>query len=526
MFVKAVAGDLQAWGVGKLIAQNGADCTVEYFDAPMSEPLLRTCLSQDLGRVQIPEQTRVYAFNRTLRAWQIGRLLDDHGDTQLVKFPNGQTLHLPVANVFVRWDRAIEDPTDFLAAFISETPRFVDGRVPFVRTLLEQRSVSLGMSALPSSAIDLEAHQVEVVRRVLQDPIQRYLLADEVGLGKTIEAGVLIRQCVLDDRDSAMVLVIVPDSLVDQWKAELSGKFFLGDLIGETVHVAPFSAGGRIASLLPRATMLVVDEAHHLATESEPASDALYGQIVAAAGKIERILLLSATPALHNERGFLRMLHILDPQNYPLDGESEFRRRIESRQALAEIVASLTPENGLYLDHALDQLAELFPDDGLLRSHAGRLRAVITTLPAEDDPDLIEAVAAARDHLSEIYRLHRRVLRHRRRSVVGLTPDRSGLETAHYRSPSAARAARLAEDWRFAEAGEQDTGRSRETSLAAARLLTERRLGYSVGAVDDRPLEPASGIAAQSSFEAALAALGDPERRSNRIDALVEAIRS
>ena len=68
----------------------------------------------------------------------------------------------------------------------------------------------MGMSALLSSAIELEAHQVEVIRRVLQDPIQRYLLADEVGLGKTVEAGVLIRQCFLDGGANTQVVWLPP----------------------------------------------------------------------------------------------------------------------------------------------------------------------------------------------------------------------------------------------------------------------------------------------------------------------------
>lgn len=66
------------------------------------------------------------------------------------------------------------------------------------------------MSGLISSIIDLEKHQYEVVRRVLQDPVQRDLLADEVGLGKTIEAGELMRQYVLDDPDSHRILILAP----------------------------------------------------------------------------------------------------------------------------------------------------------------------------------------------------------------------------------------------------------------------------------------------------------------------------
>lgn len=70
---------------------------------------------------------------------------------------------------------------------------FAEARSGFVRAIIGQRAACQGMSALYSSVIELDSHQVEVVRRVLQDPAQRYLLADEVGLGKTIEAGILIR---------------------------------------------------------------------------------------------------------------------------------------------------------------------------------------------------------------------------------------------------------------------------------------------------------------------------------------------
>jgi ATP-dependent helicase HepA len=523
VFVKAISGELAGWGIGKLLSQDGPTCTVEYFDAPMSEPVLKECLSSDLGSIEIPAQTRVYAFDTATRAWEIGRVLDDHGDSQLVKFPNGKSLHLPISSVFVRWDRSIDDPSLFLAGGISETPRFADGRGPFVRTLLQQRSAALGMSALPSSAIDLEAHQIEVVRKVLQDPVQRYLLADEVGLGKTIEAGVLIRQCVLDDREAAFIVVIVPDALVSQWRLELAAKFFLGDLLDKTILVEPFSGWERIASHLAKATMLVIDEAHHVTTDEAERSVSLYDILIDVAPRIERVLLLSATPALHNERGFLRMLHLLDPQGYPLDSEEAFKRRIESRQALAEIVATLTPENALYLDYTLDQLSELFPDDLRLGEEAGRLRDLLTKMPAEDDPELVEAIAKVRDHLSEVYRLHRRILRHRRRSVSGVTPDRAGLETVHYTCAGTSRAADLAEDWRLAEVAEHDLGNP--ASLAAAVDLAERRLAYRSTAGDGAMhRQSASDLAASEAFKRAASALADPDRTNDRFEALAAAI--
>jgi ATP-dependent helicase HepA len=527
VFVKAISGELADLGIGKLLSQNGSACVVEYFDAPMLEPKLKECLSSELRSISLTSQTRVYAYDTSVAAWEIGRVLEDHGDSQLVKFPNGKTLHLPIRSVFVRWNRSIEDPTSFLAAGISETPRFAAGRGPFMRTLLKQRSAALGMSALPSSAIDLEAHQIEVVRKVLQDPIQRYLLADEVGLGKTIEAGVLIRQCVLDDPERAFIVVIVPDALVSQWRLELTTKFFLGDLLDNGLFVEPFSGGERIAALIEKATMLVVDEAHHVTTDEAHGSVLLFDVLISAAPRIERVLLLSATPALHNERGFLRMLHLLDPEGYPLNSEDAFRRRIESRQALAEIAATLTPENALYLDYTLDQLAELFPDDRRLSEEVCRLRQLLRKMPAEDDPELIQTIARVRDHLSEVYRLHRRILRHRRRSVSGVTPDRSGLETIRYRSAETSLAVDLAEDWRLAETALREIGSLEAIGRLAAYELAVHRLEYRT-ADDWRALKtPAtSGLAASELFEQAEATLADHKRTYDRFEALATAIES
>lgn len=456
MFVRALRGKHAAFGIGKLIDRRGALCSVEYFDAPTSERVVHQIEQSHLEPVTIAEQTRVYHFNEAAGVWEIGRLLDDHGDSQLVQFPNSNTKHLKVESVFVRWSRPISDPTPFLATRINETPRFSDGRSAFIRSQMRQRAASMGMSALLACTIELEAHQLEVVRRILQDPVQRYLLADEVGLGKTIEAGILIRQCVLDAPDGCSILVLVPVALIGQWRAELSQKFFLERFLDRKVHVVALNDRERINALLSETTMLVIDEAHHLTERAVGDARSIYIDIAAAAPAVDRILLLSATPALHNERGFLEMLHLLDPATYPLDGEEAFRRKIQSRQELAEIVAGLTPENALYLDYTVDRITALFPDDNLLQEHSAALRAVIETMPREDDPALIEAIGRVHAHLSEVYRLHRRILRHRRRNIGGLTPDRSGAEIVHYNSSDRAALSAAIDDWRYGEVTDLD----------------------------------------------------------------------
>ncbi|WP_376711051.1 protein DpdE [Pseudochrobactrum lubricantis] len=463
MFVRAVEGEFSELGIGKQIDRRGQTALVEYFDSPSSETHVYSMDGKLVAQVSLPEQTRIYYFNKDTAAWEIGRVLDDQGEFLYVKFPNGTDRRLKPLETFVRWAKAISDPTAFLAAKINETPRFSAGRSGFVRSLVSQRGATIGMSAVVSSAIEMEAHQIEVVRRVLQDPVQRYLLADEVGLGKTIEAGMLIRQCHLDAPD-VQILVVVPDALVQQWRNELTSKFFLGYCLDQSLHVVSYSNVERIKALLPGIAMLVIDEAHHLTERPGPSASSLYTTIARAAPAIERLILLSATPALHNERGFLEMLHLLDPDTYSLDDEPGFRQRVKNRQALAQIAAGLTPDNALFLDERLAELADLFPDDELLHTYARELLSVTSEMPSEDDPRLISAINVLRAHLSEVYRLHRRVLRHRRSSVGGLTPHRAGAHVIEYRSEEDGRLANTTEDWRFEESvvsADDSTGNAR-----------------------------------------------------------------
>ncbi len=531
MFVRAIQGKYAALGIGKQVERKGNRCSVEYFDMPTAAPIVVEIEAGLLKRETLAEQTRVYHFDEASRSWEIGRLLDDHGDSQLVQFPNKVTKHLPSDDIFVRWDRPIEDPTPLLAHRVNESPRFSDPRSAFVRSQLRQRAASLGMSALLSCAVELEAHQIEIVRRILQDPVQRYLLADEVGLGKTIEAAVLIRQCVLDTQQICSILVIAPNALVGQWRDELASKFFLERNLDRNIHVVAFDDAKRIAELLPEATMLVIDEAHHLTERKASGAQEIYNNVAKAAAKIDRVLLLSATPVLHNERGFLAMLHLLDPATYQLDGEDAFRRKIESRQAIAEIVAGLTPENVLYLEYTIDQLAYLFPNDDLLQQHATALRAIIETMPDEGDPSLIDAVGRLHAHLSEVYRLNRRILRHRRRNIGGLTPERSGAQIVRYRSNDRAALTQAIEDWRFGEALKLDAADSEKLGndrVRAFRQVLDRASQY-----------PCSGAGAVGFLARQAVMIGDADRFSlisrclgraglyeDRADALIGALRS
>ena len=197
----------------------------------------------------------------------------------------------------------------------------------------------LGMRALLSSRIDLRAHQAYVAGVVLLDRQQRYLLADEVGLGKTIEAGIIIHDLLIR-KPEARILVIAPGALTQQWLAELYGKFcgrwfrlpeWSGALPSKWQQTI-FSFTGAIREqqhiLAIPWDLVVIDEAHHLL-----ASPDLYQIAQTLSAASDGVLLLSALPAQHREEEYLRLLAILEPGRYRAEpGDVENFRTLFDQQ--------------------------------------------------------------------------------------------------------------------------------------------------------------------------------------------------
>ncbi|WP_224240930.1 protein DpdE [Hyalangium gracile] len=402
-------------GPGKAAEVNEETVTIEYFvDASESARERQIVPRGDVSLHRLSPQTRCYFRLDEDEPWQIGRIQRLVDGEYEVDLPNAESRYVPEGQIFVRCNKPILDPIEILKMKAHETPFFHDRRHAFFRSLTDQRAAARGMTGLLSASIALVPHQVEVVRRVLEDPVQRYLLADEVGLGKTIEAGVIVRQFLLDDPRGS-VRLFVPPMLVPQWKAELLEKFEafeLGDVevLGtdelEELRDAPIPG------------LVVLDEAHHIAAlafsdqASERARFESFRRLAHGAG---RLLLLSATPALHNERSFLAMLHLLDPRLYRLEDEERFRARVVKRQQVGQLLLSL--REGVHpfvIRQNLKTLRVTFAGDEKLEALASALEKTL------DQPERAlrdAAIRALRVHVSETYRLYRRMLRNRRRAV-------------------------------------------------------------------------------------------------------------
>lgn len=447
-FVVVLSQATRDLGIGKVAELSGGIATVAYFDVPGEKPASQINVPvADVRLVSLPEQTRVFRRHEESGRWQVGRIVDGDGPTCLVAFPNRVIVNVPREDLQVRWRKPVANPTEFLIRHVTETPRFAIARSNFMRTVTAQRAACRGIGALLSSSVQLADYQFNVVLKVLQDPVQRYLLADEVGLGKTIEAGLLIRQYTLDVA-AAQILLIVPPSLVTQWRQELIQRFGLRDWLDDHVWIISSDDVTGVNERIQMAGMVVVDEAHHLSRKSAESSHPLYELLREHSPSVPRLLLLSGTPVLADTEGFLRILHLLDPVVFPLNDLAGFERRVQSRQLVAEIAAALQPENVLSMEDDLDRLYDTFGDDPTLMKRVEALRPIVQALPEEDDEHFLAALGDLRAHLSETYKLHRRVLRNRRKAVPWATPERKGLETLGYSSRWQSERQRMIDDLR------------------------------------------------------------------------------
>ncbi len=418
-------------GVGKVVEVSRTDALIEYF-CSVKNRIRKTVPLGLLQEARLQRQTRCYLWSTSQERWIIGRVYDWDEDKleYEIDLPDSQSLQAVETELYVRCNIPIADPIDILAVKGQETPYFHDRRLAFVQSAIEQRAVSRGMTGLISANIDLYPHQVEVVRRVLEDPIVRYLLADEPGLGKTVEAGTILRQFLLDEPNGRAV-VLVPKYLLEQWRQELENKFYLSHFADrvQLVAVSEINQISRNANL----DFLIVDEAHDVAAmahSSDRTQQQSFELCQKLAQKSKNVLLLSATPVLGHEQDFLTMLHLLDPTTYRLDDLESFKEQVQNRQEIGRALLDFR-ENAkpAVLQTKLAQLRTIFAKDDYLIGLATELESCLKTKETAEQARLVRTI---RTHVSDTYRLHRRILRNRRDAVEDVIFDRDAVPKAEY----------------------------------------------------------------------------------------------
>ena len=244
--------------------------------------------------------------------------------------------------------------------------KLIDFRLRYATLIHQAGATGSTVKGLLGARTSLLSHQLYIAAEVGRRFAPRVLLADEVGLGKTIEAGLILSQQLLTGR-AQRVLIMVPDALIHQWLVEMLRRFNLhfslydharleeghddAPFETEQLVLAPYSlfagSSARAMALEADWDMVVVDEAHHL--HRGPGEEgALYGFVEALSASTKGLLLLTATPEQAGVEGHFERLRLLDPNRFnTLDEFLEDQRHYGNWNRLIEQLQSGEVPDGL-----------------------------------------------------------------------------------------------------------------------------------------------------------------------------------
>ena len=216
-------------------------------------------------------------------------------------------------------------------------------------------------------------HQLHIAKEIGQRIAPRVLLADEVGLGKTIEAGMILQQQLFAEK-VRRVLIIVPETLQHQWLVEMLRRFNLHFSLFDEERCADFAAEEEREEVNPFTTesliicaldwlvqhpqrvqqllaaefdMLIADEVHHLVyDEVNPSLE--YQLVQQLTQQIPAVLLLTATPEQLGQQSHFARLNLLDPHRF--HDYQAFLREQQNYQPIAEATKTLLENRPLNVD--------------------------------------------------------------------------------------------------------------------------------------------------------------------------------
>lgn len=363
-------------------------------------------------------------------------------------------------------------------------------RQSFLKTIDGWMRQTSGIPTLMGVRAEPMGHQLYAMRRVLASSRPRFILADEVGLGKTIEAG-LVLQALMQAEPDLRVLVIAPGSMSRQWFSEMYLRFgarVFGLLEAEGLAREGKNArayaqkrldGGRVivSSTALMASpqlrdmvgrlfwdMVILDEAHRI-VEGHP----LFATVETLASRSAGLLALSATPSSKEMIGLSSLLSLVAPEAYQSGLTKDLENRVSAQRSIWRALRDTID----FVDAAKRESAELGPSDlgflaGIWESvgvddHAiQELTANITSGSVAD----VEALVA---YVQEFHRIDQRLIRTRRvtLSAQGKKWPIRRLETIEYEASNA----ELNLISHLADLGIPDDSESQQAGL---RLLYER----------------------------------------------------
>lgn len=329
------------------------------------------------------------------------------------------------------------DPSLQLQNYEFQNPCWLFGRSIVTKTMNVLDNSIMGFKELAGCKIFLMPHQLKSIMRCLQDDVCRYMLADEVGMGKTIEAASILK--VYFSRHSDVnALIIVPGSLLEQWKTELFLKFDLCEGKNENNNCITFAELETAVDRECKADwdFTIIDEAHRLLRYR-----AYYDAFHQLSRNTSNLLLLSATPVQQKRSDYLDLLRLILPDKYDSCTKEQFDELVKKQGNITK-AAAMVLSNIEDLDEVLRDSAEAEEDphdnedsedfyEDILSGFKKLYKMVGDEMLKEmyekanfDDADMgLHHFKVTISYLCENYQIEKNIIRNRREALEDL-PER------------------------------------------------------------------------------------------------------
>lgn len=294
------------------------------------------------GTIEIPigmvEHCRMFTGSEVVIKGEVCKILSDRIGKDGYYYYYVQTLkdksiwRVSEKNIIASFNNGCIDPANQLRHYEFQNPCWYFGHIVVSRSMNILENSIYGFKELAGSKIYLLPHQVNTIMRCLQESPCRYMLADEVGMGKTIEA-ISVLKIFMQNKANISALVIVPETLKEQWKTELLLKFNIA--IGfrkdnNRVDIKTISEL-TVPDGLKKWDFVIIDEVHRYLGINN------YYQILHAISKsAKNILLLSATPVQQRKEEYLDLLRLLQPAKYDTYDIDRFSELINKQNKIIQ----------------------------------------------------------------------------------------------------------------------------------------------------------------------------------------------
>lgn len=337
------------------------------------------------------------------------------------------------------------DPVRQLAKYEFQNPCWYLGRQIVKDTMNILDNSIFGFKELAGCKIYLKAFQVNTIMRCLQTEKCRYMLADEVGLGKTIEACSILK-IFLSDKAGKNILIVVPRALEAQWRTELLFKFGILEGENEDDHFLSIETIEELedAACRTKWDFVIVDEVHNCI--NDPLK---YEKIHTLSNNAENVLLLSATPIQQRKEEYLRLLRLIQPAIYDGIDIDEFTGLVDKQNRIAQLTHALLDDIDSLKNELLpevdeedphenedvqDQLEELEETLDALSSLIGddTLKKMISSIDMEKEDFGLYDMQVIISYVCDNYQIERSIIRGRR-AILGVYPKDEDGEFAERR---------------------------------------------------------------------------------------------